>query len=355
MLEWDEVRRRRDVKVRSHHDEPEGEPWPSGDRGEQAAYDADYLKDWSGGVVKFPQPLLVAGEDFPIFEAPEYRIYSPFQLNLAGAADALIKAVSIPDPRASFERPEDIAFAVAPTTSMEEGCFLVSGLRIDLRNSVAQGPFLTKLFSCLRTTSFQWWLDGSALPFEPVQIASFDLSKDYSYRKEGLYRGLGRVPTSWNAQSAVASRLGIELPVNIKLWQVCLEKVGTDVSDDLPISFMLDGISAFMMYEDEKCVYSLWNAMETMERYGRRMDGRETTKYGLQLLNKSCVWSQTDRTLLRKMYEDRNDVAHGNTARHLRVSPELLREYIELTIRYGTDYHNRYRGNTHTYTLGDPV
>lgn len=318
---------------------PEG--WPEVDDATKREYHNSKKEGWSSFILELKTPIAFHTDIRNIIETEKLRIYPPFQLNTKDSNSGLFNETKIPT--GTYEALDSIEipnYAIKATSiDMKIGnavpCY---GLRIDVHNDISHDVAIDFFLQIVRQYSKQWWVGTSQNPFDIGLRMNFQINKDNSPRFLLQHKGAGQVPAPWYGIAATQNLIGLETPVDQKIWDEvgnCM-RIGYGKEDVL--QYFLTATAAFMAHEDNQTILNLAFMFEVAENKVRIIQDKNTISKNRDILRTPLIANKLQTEIFRKLITDRDNIAHGRRAYHAKNDPKILIEYLETS----ADFINKY-------------
>lgn len=319
---------------------PPREEWPEVSLTEQQKYALSKKAGWRSFLFELATPISIVPSLDKIIFTEKLRVYPPF--NISKKTPFFYDHDKVEIPVGESQITSKIKMPKYGTghirSNVHKGSITCYGLRMDAADGVSIERSLSLFLRLIRQYSMQWWVASRTDPFDPGLRSTFEVNSDFTPREALFVRGAKFVASPWNPMAATQRKLGLERPVDAALWKSVGECMvfGGGVEDAL--QYYLDGIAAYMDYDDPQCIMNLALMFEVAENKVRALTGKPQLSANKDLLQSPTITSSESVSVFRKMITDRDNVAHGKKPYHLSREPKLIFEYLE----NGSDLMQRY-------------
>lgn len=272
------------------------------------------LAGWASVIYTLPNPLLVAKDVLEIhsirYGGKECRLYPPFPLDNPGAVNGSFSAPQIPVGRANVQStqplPEGRPTSFIADHAVNMGGISCHALRIDHKIGLDLDSLYARLLEHFVLFTWQWWLRAPQSPFQGPLKYSFEVSADY------VPCGYGLPISSWAAAMQTQTRTGLELLFSPEAWRHCVSNTAQEIPADTGPLFFVDALVSYMANNDDRCILNLAICFEILANKVRLAEGRTKPLHEIrQLLRETSLVSGPARSIVSKLFYDRDHVAHG--------------------------------------------
>jgi hypothetical protein len=345
--QWD------NLQVRSVLGEKNDLKWPRLSDEEISEYENNLLNGWQASILHIGTPILTKTDevmDVPTIKegTKRARVYPPFQLNRKQEASGSFENVWIPEGHNKIDhcsRIDDSAVkGVISDTNYPDGSIICQGIRIDAENGFDTNKFTNRLLEHICQQTSQWWLRSNTNPLKGMHRLSCDLNVDFTLRHVLRYSNGGKnIASTWKGVEQRLLPLGVERPLTNAIWLRCCHDAAKGLRTDAGLIAFHDAVNNYMTNEDEICVLNLAISLEIMCNRRNQLRGRHPMKFDT-LLKTSDLIDSKDRPILRKLYTDRNQIAHGSKSIHFGKSNEpSIEDYLNSVLNIQKKYLSSFK------------
>lgn len=293
-----------------------------------------------GGEAQFfrlPNPLLTVKQITNCFsierDGKKGKLYPPFILNEKGQASGFVKDAEYPYGDAKIEGhakfPETAVTGTTFEPSMSDMTIHCHAIRIDGESGFPRQEIYKHLLEHLSQYTYQWWLRSPVSPFRgPAFLGAF-IDTDYNILPEFHYKSANETESIWHGMVQGQNLLGLERPLDERLWLFCLDKVQKKIPAETGILTFLDAIAHYMAGDDNRCILDLAISFEILANKRMYADGMKMRTKNKDLLKETTLAEGETRTILRKLIIDRDHVAHGRLPYIVNKTPSIMTHYFE--------------------------
>lgn len=304
--------------------------------------------EWLGRIIFLRQPLMVAAGELPLLCFDDIRVYNPFALNEAEINKVALNSCQIPDPVIGhFARPDGVVTFGDGDPRRILGRRLANALRLDTSNLTFE-PRLDLLLRHLRSISLQWWILQGNSPFDPFELANFDIDDDFGANPT-LHHYQNGVRPGWRSVASASMPFGFEMPIDAVVWSIAAERMEANQEPFMGVEALLDAFSSYVQHDDRSAIVKLALALECFELFAREdmisKGGKKSTLrkgYGAQMMENPVFWLPSDRKIVKDIFADRGSIAHAKASIHSRAGAGVLEEWLDLGLRYMARFINQY-------------
>ena len=303
---------------------------------------------WRGTLSVLPQPMNFSEDIKTLFENDHFRVYPPIKYNIDGVPPGdsresgkfllpikksppleLIKNLTVQ----SYVRPKF------------EGISEYDSVRIDFAShDKLHRDQIGRFLGLVKCHSGQWWITEQFMSIPLKRFMRFYMLADT--RPRPFIRNTeGGYVSAWEEEQLSRPQVGTERPITEELWRRICSDFLDNKQPDTAMNYVHDSIASYLSHKDSLFVVNCAIAMEMLEHRSRKFAGRqETKKHSQYLLKKALVWKQGDREVIRKLFYDRNRIAHGRPSKELLSDrkEERLKEDIDLLVSTALRYYNHH-------------
>lgn len=335
-------------KVKANLDESKGEPWPHLSPAEIARYAAEKRDDFEAHILRLPQPIMSDVSDVKaILEFQDsgklLRVYPPFQLNESKSVSGEFQKTWIPegedDIKQSTRIPPSALRGLSSRYTLKKGIVFCHGLRVDCQRGMPEREIVGSLLAHITQYTHQWWLRAGTSPFNGWGRFGAEINQDFSLREELRYRGAGTIYSTWYGMCETQKLLGIEEPLTNNLWLLSSHHVSEGNRADAGFLSFYDALVAYMASDDPTCIFRLTNCVEILGSKRRLLLGLKVFKRERDLIQKTDLVDEPTRRILKKLFIDRDHIAHGREAYLVgRKGQPTIEDYVEAVRELRSNY-----------------
>lgn len=325
-------------------------PWPIVSDDAIAKHVSDRLDGFEAHILKLPQPILCKSaeiHDVVQFNADGklIRIYPPFPLNETKALSGEFSGPRIPEGNLKVDQHVSVpSAAVGGLTSHpgdRPGEFFCQGLRVDCQSGAPERESIGLLIENIAQFTHQWWLRSAMSPFNGLGRFGAELNKDFSLREELRHSRIDSVESTWYGHHQTQQFFGIERPLTNDLWLLSFDNASQGRHADTGFLSLYDALVGYMNHDDPTCIFRLSNCVEILGNKRRILRNLTVCTKHSQLLRKTDLVGESTRAILKKLFIDRDHVAHGRET-HLvgRSGQPSIEDYLYAVIALVSKYLN---------------
>lgn len=305
--------------------------------------------DWNTFVYILSNPIFVARDVRRVISSEGFRIYPPFLLTRKSASSCDLRGEKLPFGLNWIEGHHPLPMRGIGSVQLDiklEGYEPLLGLRLDVRRgAIEKNKLVVDFLRVCRLHSSQWWLTSRVNPFDLGARRAAEVQDNFNpVDCTALEYSAG----SWMALHTYNQLFGIERAITTQDWEsigvLCRDGFLSDPGVDLFFDALVEHAEA----REDRAILHLFTSLEIIASRDLLMKGaKDISSYGLKLLRKSSLFKNTDHALLRYIFEDRNQVAHGRRPKNIGSKYSLahaidcchvlLVRYMEICSSYGWD------------------
>ncbi len=221
---------------------------------------------------------------------------------------------------------------VPPRANYGKSAKLCTGLRINEDPGAFYDPKMNYFLGLIREYTHQWWITTGQDIFDlgPRFGTRLDITGSITKCVPDISNE-HRLP--WFPTFSRQTTISIEAPLDQEIWSKIEMRAQSGLPLERATQFSHDAFGSYFGFRDEACILQICIALEIMEIKTRTLKGRPTKDYGDQLLRGSHIWRAEDRYLIKSIFSDRRNIAHGKSPPNLGKNKEVIVEYIKLLER----------------------
>jgi hypothetical protein len=193
-------------------------------------------------------------------------------------------------------------------------------LRFDHEDGLDIDEVYRRLLEHVVLLTWQWWLRSPQSPFQGPLRYSFEIDDEF------VPCGYGEPVSSWAVGLQTQTLIGFERPLSPKLWR----SIGTHIGNELPAETgslrFADAIVNYKAGDIQRCILDLAICYSILENKMRRARGLPLKDNVDRLLEHTTIVGDKNRSVIKRLFEDRGQVAHGMEPRVIGASPIITVE-----------------------------
>lgn len=326
-------------KAKANLAESEAGSWPRLSPAEIARHAAENRDDFEAHILRLPQPIMSdVGDvkDVVVFQdsGKLLRVYPPFRLNESKSVSGEFHNTWIPEGEDDIERstriPPSALRGLSSRYALKKGIVFCQGLRVDCQRGMPEREIVSRLLTHITQYTHQWWLRAGTSPFNGWGRFGAEIGQDFSLREELRYEGAGTIYSTWYGMCQTQKPLGIEVPLTNNLWLLSFHHASKGNSADAGFLSFYDALVAYMASDDPTCIFRLTNCVEILGSKRRLLLGLKVFKRERDLIRKTDLVDEPTRRILKKLFIDRDHVAHGRETYLVgRKGEPRIEDYVE--------------------------
>lgn len=304
-------------------------------------YKENKKEDWVGNIFELKTPVLQEKEFSGIISTDKFNIYKPFYINKKSAIDHSFDDIFIPinHSHESVEIPDYAVRGVITDVNIKD-CDVYYGIRIDTHKSVDANLVLELFLKLLRQHSYQWWLGSPRNPFDYGYRIGFDLENNFRPKHVQMDPESNEIESTWFGGAATQNLIGIEAPLNEKIWTRTKNAIVAGVESESALNFFFEAISSYMNYDNRNAIMYLALCFEVAENKIRILAGNKAESKNKKIIENPNILKEKKVPIFRKLITDRDNIAHGRQPYHIIRDPVLMVMYMDEIAEFISDYIN---------------